>query len=203
MATRKQKEESSDLTRSKVVGVRLDPKLRYLAEIAARKQRRTLSSFIEWAIEDSLSRVELYHGSGYNGDHSIMLEEEIRRLWDVDDAERFARLAILYPELLTVEEQERWKLLSDSFLFAPAKSRNRDSGYSWNWPILEDRVFPMLRKHWAGFIKAWSDGQEEQRKWVEAMQEKVSKGSIYPEYPEKDTGQKSVVDDFDNDDLPF
>jgi hypothetical protein len=202
MATRKQKEDSGDLTRSKVVGVRLDPKLRYLAEIAARKQRRTLSSFIEWAIEDSLSRVELYHGSGYNGDDSITLEQEVKRLWDVDDAERFARLAILYPELLAVEEQERWKLLSDSLLFAPAKFRTRDGGHGWDWPILEDRIFPVLRKVWPDFTKACSGSPEEQRKWVEAMQEKVSKGNIYPEYPEKGTGQNPAMDDFESD-IPF
>ena len=42
------------LARSETVTVRLAPKLRYLAELAARKQRRTLSSFIEWAIEETL-----------------------------------------------------------------------------------------------------------------------------------------------------
>ena len=44
------------LARSEVVTVRLDPRLRYLANLVARKQRRTLSSFIEWAIEESLTR---------------------------------------------------------------------------------------------------------------------------------------------------
>jgi hypothetical protein len=39
------------LSRSETVTVRLDPKLRYLAELAARLHRRTLSSYIEWAIK--------------------------------------------------------------------------------------------------------------------------------------------------------
>lgn len=202
MATRKQSDESGDSVRSKVVGVRLDPKLRYLAEIAARKQRRTISSFIEWAIEDSLGRIELYHGSGYNGDYSVTLEQEISRLWDVDEAERFARLAILYPELLTTEEQEHWKLLADSLLFSPAKFRDRNGGNSWDWLALEDRVFPMLRKVWPDFIKAWKIGKDEQRKWVEEIQEKVSKGNIYPNFPKNDTDQSQVLDEFE-DDIPF
>lgn len=42
--------------RSVTVTARLDRRLRYLAEIAARAQRRTLSSFIEWAIRDSIRR---------------------------------------------------------------------------------------------------------------------------------------------------
>ena len=56
------------LTRSEVVTVRMDSQLHYLAELAARKHRRTLSSFIEWAVQQSFKTVELYHGNGYNND---------------------------------------------------------------------------------------------------------------------------------------
>ena len=47
------------LSRSETVTVRLDPKLRFAAELAARKHRRTLSSFIEWAVEESVKNVYL------------------------------------------------------------------------------------------------------------------------------------------------
>jgi len=47
------------LNRSETVTIRLDPKLRYLTELAARQQRRTLSSFIEWAIDSALKDVVL------------------------------------------------------------------------------------------------------------------------------------------------
>src|SRR4051794_21564371 len=47
------------LNRSETVTVRLDPKLNYLCELAARAQRRTKSSFIEWAVADSLRNVIL------------------------------------------------------------------------------------------------------------------------------------------------
>jgi len=106
------------LTRSETVTVRLDPKLRYLAELAALKHRRTLSSFIEWAIEDSLQRVKLREGTGYNNDTGTTISDDAESLWDVDDADRFARLALKYPELLTHEEQKRWKLI-------------RENGYLW------------------------------------------------------------------------
>ena len=39
--------------------VRIEPRLRYGAELAARKQRRTLSSFMEEAIEEALERTSL------------------------------------------------------------------------------------------------------------------------------------------------
>jgi predicted HicB family RNase H-like nuclease len=52
--TSQQQDESGK--RSEVVTVRLEPKLKYLAELAARKQRRSLSSYVEWAIKQSLSQ---------------------------------------------------------------------------------------------------------------------------------------------------
>lgn len=199
MATRKQSDDGGDSTRSKVVGVRLDPRLRYLAELAARKQRRTLSSFIEWAMEQSLRQIELRHGSGFNGDESLTLEDEARRLWDVDEAERLVRLAILYPELLTHQEQEQWKLLRDSFLLTPAHSRV-GGHLSWDWAILEDQVFPMIRRHWPALIAAYEKGTDASRKWVEQIQDQVTRGSIYPEKGESKTN--TGFDDLD-DDIPF
>src|SRR4051812_37525690 len=81
----KRKGGGGKLSRSETVTVRLDPKLRYLAELAARRHRRTLSSYIEWAIEDSLTRVVLQEGTGFNGDHNTTIQEESSLLWDVDE----------------------------------------------------------------------------------------------------------------------
>jgi hypothetical protein len=47
------------LSRSETVTVRLDPKLNYLCDLAARGQRRTKSSFIEWAIDNALKYVTI------------------------------------------------------------------------------------------------------------------------------------------------
>ena len=107
------KESGSKLNRTVTVTVRLDPKLRYLADLAARKQRRTLSSFIEWAIEDSLSRVELIEGGNNYGEASINVKDVSETLWDVDESDRLCKLATSYPELLTHEEQRFWKLVKE------------------------------------------------------------------------------------------
>ncbi|MDR2330278.1 MAG: hypothetical protein LBE58_11805, partial [Comamonas sp.] len=88
------KKGGGKLSRSETVTVRLDPKLRYLAELAARRQRRTVSSYVEWAIEDSLKHISL------NVNSSGVLAEEAEALWDVDEADRFARLALRHPDLL-------------------------------------------------------------------------------------------------------
>jgi len=184
----------SKLTRSETVTVRFDPKLRYLTELAARKHRRTLSSFIEWAIEDSLTRVVLYRGSGYQGDVDRTVADETAKLWDVDEAERFVRLAIHYPELLTHQEQERWKLLLDSGLLGPAHTRDSSGERYWNWAMLEDMVFPTIRRFWSDLVMAHTEGPAAARQWVERTVGNIAAGNVYP--------AQSAKGDFD-DDIPF
>src|SRR2546429_9201408 len=98
----KRRRGGGKLARSETVTVRLDPKLRYLADLAARKQRRTLSSFIEGAIERALAEVKL------SGTSTVV--EEAPGLWDVDEADRFVKLAFYDESLLTYDEQVIWKL---------------------------------------------------------------------------------------------
>ena len=131
------------LSRSETVTVRLDPKLRYLAELAARKQRRTLSSFIEWVIEESLkSIIYLENAEGSRSIASLSAE-----LWDVDEPDRFVKLAIRYPEMLTHDEQVLWKLI-------------KENGYLWvrdrneMWQVRESSlIFTRLRQQWPNFRK--------------------------------------------------
>jgi hypothetical protein len=107
------------LVRTEIVTVRFDPKLRYLAELAARKQRRTVSSFIEWAVEDALTRVVLLYDFGPGAtDRTVASETE--KLWDVDEADRFLKLAMSYPDLLTHDEQVLWKLVRENGLYPAA-----------------------------------------------------------------------------------
>jgi hypothetical protein len=169
----KRKGGGAKLSRSETVTVRLDPKLRYLADLAARKQRRTLSSFCEWAIEDALSRVVIYQEPDINGDHDISVADEAAKLWDVDESERFVRLATSYPDLLNHEEQELWKLLNDSCLLAPAKRRTSTGNPYWDLPVLEDKIFPALRFCWPDLKAAYEKGADASREWVRGTRKKL------------------------------
>lgn len=183
------------LSRSETVTVRLDPKLRYLAELAARKQRRTLSSFIEWAIEDVVGRVNLYDGSGYNGDDNRSIGDEAILLWDVDDSDRFVKLAIRYPELLTHEEQVIWKLIKENGYFWYGNWSGTNGAFQWK--IKEDSlIFDRLREHWDTFKKV-SLG-EKLKSDLPAWNKYKSKGDEEKEIKET----KSGFDAFD-DDIPF
>jgi hypothetical protein len=111
----------SKLFRTEVVTVRLDPKLRYLAELAARKQRRTLSSFIEWAIEQALE-MSVNVGPGCRIDDS---------LWDVYEVDRFMKLVASCPELLTYEEQVLWKAIYENDYFWEGSIKDRRLPENW------------------------------------------------------------------------
>jgi hypothetical protein len=142
------------LSRSETVTVRLDPKLRYLAELAARKQRRTLSSFVEWAIEESLKNVHLDDGGELNESIARMSAA----LWDVDEPDRFAKLAIRYPEMLTHDEQVLWKLIRENgYLW---RGHYDQQTYQWTWQVRQDTlIFERLRKSWQAFCSvAYENG---------------------------------------------
>lgn len=163
----------SKLSRSEVTTVRLDPKLRYLAEVASRKQRRTLSSFIEWAIEDSLGRVALKEGP----DWLVSVGSEAEVLWDVDSADRLVKLALRYPELLTHDEQILWKLIRESgYLW---KGRFESPSGRWEWSLIEPSfLFVRLREHWEKFL-AVALGEQPASilpKWHETQQEQIASG---------------------------
>lgn len=144
-ADKKSKSGGGKLSRSETVTVRLDPKLRYLAELAARKQRRTVSSFIEWAIEDALKRVSI--SEDQNSERTI--HDEALTLWDVDDADRFAKLALNFPELLTHDEQVLWKLVKGNGSLWQGRYNSQDI---WDWDnSIENIIFERLRKDWDKF----------------------------------------------------
>lgn len=128
------------LARSETVTVRLDPKLRYLAELAARIHRRTLSSYVEWSIETSLGSNLLT--TDPNGPS---IREESEYLWDVDEADRFAKLALRYPHLLTHEEQVVWKFIRETFTLW-------GDGTPFNLPGKAELDLGKLRRNW-DFIK--------------------------------------------------
>lgn len=97
------------LSRSEVVTVRLDPKLRFSAELAARKQRRTLSSFIEWAIAEAIKHVHVTNVDNEAGS----VKDAVKIVWDVEEADRLVNLALNFPELLTFDEESLWKIINE------------------------------------------------------------------------------------------
>lgn len=109
MTERKRKPKAAG-PRTEVFAMRLDPKLKYLAEIAARKQRRSLANFVEWALDQALASVKLVEPNDFDEQGRSVLDEA-GKLWDLEPADRLINLAENYPDLLTYEEQILWKAI--------------------------------------------------------------------------------------------
>jgi hypothetical protein len=169
---KKRKGGGAKLTRTETVTVRLDEKLRYLAELAARKQRRTLSSYVEWAIQDSLERAVLKPASG--DEPAKTVASESARLWDVDQAGRFVKLGSWYPDLLTHDEQLRQHLLVRELIWDVARHLDSSGPKSEtdNDPAsdkaIRDRL-AMVRAIW-NRIRAMSEAD-------------LAKGYLPPDFP--------------------
>jgi len=153
------------LSRSETVTVRLDPKLNYLCELGARAQRRTKSSFIEWAIANSLEDVDV-PASGWNNE-PLRLAHQAEQLWRVDEPDRVAALALTTPSLMTHEEQLIWRFVRENGFLWRGKygAENR-----WVWDIKEDNlILERLRTHWDAFRQVALEGADEELlpKWQE------------------------------------
>lgn len=95
--------KESALPKTEVFALRLDPKLKYLAEIAARSQRRSLANFVVCAIAQSLRDVPMANEPG-----APSIADIGSKLWDIDPATRLEYLAENYPDLLTYDERLAW-----------------------------------------------------------------------------------------------
>lgn len=177
--TERKRKSKVGAPRTEVFAMRLDPKLKYLAEIAARKQRRSLANFMEWAIELGLKNTELRDNDSY----SPTVWDKSNSLWDVDEADRLANLAFEEPSLMTYDEQILWKVICETGHVWKGK---HDSNGDWQWSIDErSLVRERLRQYWEDFKKV-AAGEAEK--------------SILPVTSKKTT--KGGFEDFE-DDIPF
>lgn len=144
------------LTRTQTVTVRLDPKLNYLCELAARAQRRTKSSFIEWAVAESLGSVQLSDVVESN-ELDATIKQMTSRLWQVDEADRLVALALAAPALLTHEEQLIWRIVRENgYVWKGSYGNNNE----WRWHPAEDNLIrERVREYWDIF-KAVAAGKE-------------------------------------------
>jgi hypothetical protein len=142
------------LNRSETVTVRLDPKLNYLCELAARAQRRTKSSFIEWAVAEALGSVklpEVLEEIDFGDYRDVTLKERASQLWQVDEPDRVIALALHAPALLNHEEQIIWRIVRECGLIW--KGNYNQSDGEWTWKVSEESLrHDMLREHWPKFV---------------------------------------------------
>ncbi len=113
MATAGKRKSKPEGGRTEVFALRLDPKLKYLAELAARKQHRSLANFVEWALDAALRTTVIDDKTGKK------VWEKAEELWDISPQGRFFRLLETHPELLSYDEQQVLFTIKNHTIFHP------------------------------------------------------------------------------------
>lgn len=109
--------KTSDQTATVSVSLRIDPRIKYGIDLAARIQKRTVTGVVEWAVERALADVKMpidFMVEGHHGKPELPAPQSVfdavtDRLWSPDEATRVIRLAFEYPSLLTFEEGLIWE----------------------------------------------------------------------------------------------
>jgi len=156
------------------VTVRLDPKLRYLAELAARSHRRTLSSWIEWSIKASVDQELLPPSEATSVSESLGAASKF--LWDVDESGRLAQLALHFPSLLTFEEQVIWKLIKTNGYFW--RGEWSDPSGEWRWAVNHESLIDYrVQQHWELIcdVARTGEGHDRLPKWERYKRDRASR----------------------------
>jgi hypothetical protein len=141
------------------VTIRLDPKLNYLCELAARSQRRTKSSFIEAVIEEKLNFVPL--DKRPDSDPAATVGRYAESLWHIHEHERLIALAFLAPNLMTFEEQEIWATICSYAYVWRGKWRREGDEEVWTWSCQEEALnHDRVGEYWSE-IRAVSAGEKD------------------------------------------
>lgn len=176
------------LQRSEVVQTRMSPRLRFLAEIMARHQHRSLSSLIEQLIDQAaenyiipiavMEKPPLPHTLFPERHYQTMpLPSVAGQLWSLEPSQRFAALAFFLPDLLTHEEERLWFVLKKIrffWLHFEVKLTTREGKHvnSALRPIYDFRglVHDRLKEAWPA-LEAFLQGQQTLEKAIAPWQD--------------------------------
>ncbi|MCY1277529.1 hypothetical protein D9M68_345730 [compost metagenome] len=107
--------KTADQSATVSVSLRIDPRIKYGIDLAARIQKRTVTGVVEWAVERALADVQLpksviaeHDGSDAPTDLASNLDD---RLWSSNEGVRLVLLAYRYPSLLSYEETRIWETI--------------------------------------------------------------------------------------------
>ncbi len=138
---REGKTASSSGKKGEVITVRVSPKLKYGLELLSRKQHRSVSSVVTWAIEQMMTN----HDSGLfktaigpksgkrKGTDEHTKEYMLEILWNVHPADRLVKLATYWPELMTYKGELLVEAIKKEGLW-PAKGDSAPENLRVIWP---------------------------------------------------------------------
>jgi hypothetical protein len=97
---------ASQGVKGKFVTVAFDEKTRFILEVAARNERRTVSSLINEAVLNSMSK-----WSYVEWNLPSLISSIVEEVWSPFEASRFVQFADRLPALLNMKEQILWEII--------------------------------------------------------------------------------------------
>ena len=94
------------------LNMKINPEVKYLAEIGSRYRQESLASFIEQAVKEALDPERFYADEPQATPMPLVNSG----LWHEDEATRLFLLATAHPDLLSRSETKLWALLTGSLL---------------------------------------------------------------------------------------
>lgn len=89
--------------RKEAVTLRLEPKIKLMAEISGRVEMRSITNFVECAV--------IQHANNVTTKNGETISDMISKIWDIDKDQRIKNIKAHYPDLLTYDEEKRLKEL--------------------------------------------------------------------------------------------
>lgn len=144
---------------SGVLTIRLDPKVRYQIELAARLYRSTLSNVMERYIREGLKEATIHPRITVKpkNQSGVSLNSIIDELWDLDPKVRTVKLAIFAPELLNYEEAKIWQVITNIPALWSLKVKKNEFGAVLPPYDLEMLDVELIELHWNLLEKIASD----------------------------------------------
>jgi predicted transcriptional regulator len=168
------KAEKGTQQKAENINIRVSPKLKYGLELLSRKQRRTLTSVMEWALEkvirDEKEGLCIEDWSSYapegtkaNTPEPVGGHPKMRcfldLLWSPDEMDRFLNLVFFDSSYLTYEEEVLWKLIADNSKYWCLTNEHDGRGLvSWRISDRESLRLSYLVPDWE-LLKQASQGQ--------------------------------------------
>jgi hypothetical protein len=140
------------------LNIRLDPKLRYLTELAARARGVTLTAYIESALEDSFNKVSMAPITGWDEEpevRELSIAERIEKfkarsltvssplsefaigLWSEHPWIRIQALAMVFSHLMSEDECKVWDYVNSRPEFKMSNGRLNGKVILERWPQIK------------------------------------------------------------------
>lgn len=154
----------SKLVKTEALQVRFDPLLRWAIEILAGRERRTLSSAIEWSVERTVKEMPVTEQQG----RTVTAWEAAESCWHPDPVWRLQLFASRYPELLTFDERNKWQAV----LFLISLEQNLEPKKPVAGHFLHVDWLPAMTAVWPYIVENANslDFTELRRRYLEARQ---------------------------------